>query len=102
MEFGLNFKAPYSVPGQANRTREDAVMLPSALRDSSIAISVGGDVTMSRLQSFNSLGNVKARRSREFAGAESNATAEPKLARLGRQIFEGYKVRWKRMLLIHA
>ncbi|CAM5587586.1 radical SAM protein (plasmid) [Streptomyces viridifaciens] len=120
-EFDLNLNAPYLVPGQRNKASEDVVMFPYIVRDSSIAISATGDVTMSRLYSSKPLGNVKDKSVTEiwreaqaavreevveyseaelrnifweFAAADSQDAVPLKLsALLDRQIFEGYEVR---------
>ncbi|MEU5198482.1 radical SAM protein [Streptomyces scabiei] len=58
-DFDLNLNAPYLVPGEKLRPFQDVVMFPYLVRDSSIAISATGDVTMSRLYSAAPLGNTK-------------------------------------------
>lgn len=121
VEFDLNLNAPYLIPGTASPTFQDVVMYPYLVKDTSVAISATGDVTMSRLYSPQPLGNVKERpfeeiwragraqlaeeqeefddaRLREifwdFAAAESDDTDPiPLTSLLDRQIFEGYEVR---------
>ena len=121
VEFDLNLNAPYLVPGRASRPIEDVVMFPYRVRDSSIAISATGDVTMSRLYSSKPLGNIKDKPIGEiwreaqgqvameveehseeelrrifwdFAAAEEGESTPPRFtALLDRQIFEGYEVR---------
>ncbi|WP_432570113.1 radical SAM protein [Kineococcus sp. SYSU DK005] len=119
-EFDLNLNAPYLVPGEAYEPVQDIVMFPYLVRDSSIAVSATGDVTMSRLYSPHPLGNVKdasvahiwssgqqqlqeeqAAFSEEelrhifwnFAEGESEAAQPVFTSLLDRQIFEGYEVR---------
>lgn len=118
-EFDLNLNAPYLLPGEAISPVQDVVMFPYIFRDSSVAVSATGDVTMSRLYSPEPLGNTKDNSMSEiwesgqaqlveeqeafseeelrkifwdFAGAEQ--TEAPALTSLlDRQIFEGYTVR---------
>ncbi|ATE54305.1 radical SAM protein [Actinosynnema pretiosum] len=120
-EFDLNLNAPYLVPGRGMPSHQDVVMFPYLVKDSSIAISATGDVTMSRLYSSHPLGNTKdapvadiwargqeqlAREQEEFTderlreifwdfAAAERSTSEPLVltSLLDRQIFEGYEVR---------
>lgn len=120
-DFELNLNAPYLVPGTAMPSYQDVVLYPYVVKDTSVAISATGDVTMSRLYSPHPLGNVKERpfadiwtagqaqcaqelaefseeRLREifwdFAAAGSgDETPIPLTSLLDRQIFEGYEVR---------
>lgn len=57
-DFCLNLNAPY-LTDDAVPPFQDIVMYPYTVRDTSIAISATGDVTMSRLYSSAPLGNVK-------------------------------------------
>lgn len=119
-DFDLNFNAPYLVSNESP-TFEDVVMYPYRVRDTSIAISATGDVTMSRLYSSAPLGNVKdlplreiwekgqaqlkeeqeefpESRLRDIFWDFANEDPEDRPERaftslLDRQIFEGYSVR---------
>ncbi|AJM77833.1 radical SAM protein [Rathayibacter toxicus] len=118
-EFDLKLNAPYLVT-EKELLYDDVVMYPYRVRDTSIAISATGDVTMSRLYSAAPLGNVKDRSLRdiweqgqeqlqreqeqfpedklreifwEFAPEEGNVTDYGFTSLLDRQIFEGYEVR---------
>ncbi|MFI5888281.1 radical SAM/SPASM domain-containing protein [Streptomyces sp. NPDC051554] len=119
-EFNLRLNAPYLV-AEDIPAHQDVVMFPYIVRDSSIAISATGDVTMSRLYSSKPLGNVKERSIKEiwseaqeqlaeeavehsddelrrifwnFAAAEESEGIPIKLTSLlDRQVFEGYEVR---------
>jgi MoaA/NifB/PqqE/SkfB family radical SAM enzyme len=121
LDFDLKLNAPYLVPGAALPAYQDVVMYPYLVKDTSVAISATGDVTMSRLYSPQPLGNVKEHRFAEiwragqaqlameqeefdderlrtifwdFAAAESgDSTPIPLTSLLDRQIFEGYEVR---------
>ncbi|WP_242625504.1 radical SAM protein [Streptomyces sp. BK022] len=121
IDFDLNLNAPYLVPGEKLTSHQDVVMFPYLVKDTSVAISATGDVTMSRLYSAHPLGNVKeaaiARiweegqdqlvREQEgftddklreifwdFAAAETPDSAPVMLTSLlDRQLFEGYEVR---------
>lgn len=55
----LNLNAPYLSPEPPDRMIWDVVMYPYLKKDASLAISATGDVTMSRLYSPKSIGNVK-------------------------------------------
>jgi MoaA/NifB/PqqE/SkfB family radical SAM enzyme len=57
-DFELNLNAPYLIP-VGTPSFQDIVMYPYTVRDTSIAISATGDVTMSRLYSSAPIGNVK-------------------------------------------
>jgi MoaA/NifB/PqqE/SkfB family radical SAM enzyme len=120
-EFNLQLNAPYLVPGRGNQPSEDVVMFPYVVRDSSVAVSATGDVTMSRLYSPQPLGNIKDRPISEiwaeaqeqldeeiqdyteeqlreifwdFSAAETPESVPLKLTSLlDRQVFEGYEVR---------
>ncbi|WP_052869158.1 radical SAM protein [Streptomyces niger] len=118
-DFDLNLNAPYLVPGEQLRPYQDVVMFPYLVRDSSIAISATGDVTMSRLYSAAPLGNTKdapvqkiwlagqdqlAQEQEEFTearlreifwdfAAAGEQSAPPLTSLLDRQIFEGFEVR---------
>ncbi|MGW7022497.1 radical SAM protein [Streptomyces decoyicus] len=119
-DYDLNLNAPYLVPGEELLPYQDVVMFPYLVRDSSIAVSATGDVTMSRLYSAAPLGNTKeapvARiwadgqaqlvreqeefsedRLREifwdFASGTDGSQPIPLTSLLDRQIFEGYEVR---------
>jgi MoaA/NifB/PqqE/SkfB family radical SAM enzyme len=118
-EFDLNLNAPYLVPGEPISPVQDVVMFPYVFRDSSVAVSATGDVTMSRLYSPAPLGNTKDlsfeeiwRLGQEQLVEEQEAFDEAELRRifwdfagaekaelpvftslLDRQIFEGYAVR---------
>lgn len=120
-DFDLNLNAPYLIPGEQLPPYQDVVMFPYMVKDSSVAISATGDVTMSRLYSSHPLGNVKeadvaeiwrtgqAQLSQEqeeftderlreifwdFAAAEQDESKPVLLTSLlDRQIFEGYEVR---------
>lgn len=118
-EFDLNLNAPYLVPGEKVAPVQDIVMFPYLVRDSSIAVSATGDVTMSRLYSPHPLGNTKEKsvaqiwqegqdqlveeqeafseeelRSIFWDFAADDSNAQPVLTSLlDRQIFEGYEVR---------
>ncbi|MFE8944813.1 radical SAM protein [Streptomyces sp. NPDC007856] len=121
IDFDLNLNAPYLVPGVEPTEHQDVVMFPYLVKDTSVAISATGDVTMSRLYSAHPLGNTKdasvsriwaagqeqlAREQEEFsdeklrqifwdfAAAENPNAAPPVLTSLlDRQLFEGYEVR---------
>ncbi|MFE3765090.1 radical SAM/SPASM domain-containing protein [Streptomyces sp. NPDC059104] len=121
IEFDLNLNAPYLIPGEELASYQDVVMFPYLVKDTSVAISATGDVTMSRLYSAHPLGNVKdaslsriwdegqeqlAREQEEFsdaklreifwdfAAAEAPQDAPMVLTSLlDRQLFEGYEVR---------
>lgn len=58
-EYQLNFNAPYVVDGEQPAGPEDVVLYPYTHKNSSIAISATGDVTMNRLFSPVAVGNVK-------------------------------------------
>ncbi|ANW18059.1 radical SAM protein [Streptomyces clavuligerus] len=118
-DFDLNLNAPYLVPGESLRPFQDVVMFPYLVRDSSVAISATGDVTMSRLYSAAPLGNVKdapvpeiwskgqqqlVEEQEEFTedrlrqifwdfASEDADDAPPLTSLLDRQIFEGAEVR---------
>jgi MoaA/NifB/PqqE/SkfB family radical SAM enzyme len=118
-DFDLNLNAPYLVPGEQLRPYQDVVIFPYLVRDSSIAISATGDVTMSRLYSAAPLGNVKdasvqriwAEGQQQLAQEQEEFTEErmreifwdfasdderqplPLTSLLDRQIFEGIEVR---------
>ncbi|MFJ4912913.1 radical SAM protein [Streptomyces sp. NPDC088726] len=119
-DFDLNLNAPYLVPGEKLPPYQDVVMFPYLVRDSSIAVSATGDVTMSRLYSAAPLGNTKEapidriwadgqaqlvreqeefseERLREifwdFASDPDGSQLIPLTSLLDRQIFEGYEVR---------
>ncbi|MGW7259922.1 radical SAM protein [Streptomyces sp. NPDC054834] len=118
-DFDLNLNAPYLVPGEQLRPYQDVVMFPYLVRDSSVAISATGDVTMSRLYSAEPLGNTKdAPVDRIWAEGQEQLVAEqeefteerlreifwdfaaddgreviPLTSLLDRQIFEGAEVR---------
>ncbi|RDI23098.1 radical SAM protein [Lentzea flaviverrucosa] len=120
-DFDLNLNAPYLIPGEEMPGYQDVVMFPYMVKDSSVAISATGDVTMSRLYSAHPLGSTKEAslaqiwadgqqqlvseqqeftddKLREifwdFAAAE-RGTSEPIMltSLLDRQIFEGYEVK---------
>jgi MoaA/NifB/PqqE/SkfB family radical SAM enzyme len=120
VEFDLNLNAPYLIPGVPIPPFQDVVMYPYLVKDTSVAISATGDVTMSRLYSPQPLGNVKERpfaeiweagqtqldqeqeefddeRLREifwnFAADSDNSEPIVLTSLLDRQIFEGYEVR---------
>lgn len=118
-DFDLNLNAPYLVPGEQLRPYQDVVIFPYLVRDSSIAISATGDVTMSRLYSAAPLGNVKdapvqriwAEGQQQLVEEQEEFTEErmreifwdfasnderqalPLTSLLDRQIFEGIEVR---------
>ncbi|MCX5387346.1 radical SAM protein [Streptomyces sp. NBC_00083] len=118
-DFDLNLNAPYLVPGETLRPFQDVVIFPYLVRDSSVAISATGDVTMSRLYSAAPLGNTKdaalheiwaqgqsqlAQEQEEFTEdrlreifwdfASGDTSEGPVLTSLlDRQIFEGAEVR---------
>ncbi|MFJ6655981.1 radical SAM protein [Streptomyces sp. NPDC091377] len=118
-DFDLNLNAPYLVPGEQLRPYQDVVMFPYLVRDSSIAVSATGDVTMSRLYSAEPLGNTKtapvdriwaegqqqlAVEQEEFTedrlreifwdfAAEDGREVIPLTSLLDRQIFEGAEVK---------
>nr|QFF92383.1 radical SAM superfamily protein [Rathayibacter sp. FH 236] len=118
-DFDLNLNAPYLMPEEP-RFFDDVVLYPYRVRDTSIAISATGDVTMSRLYSSAPLGNVKDKpladiwaqgqaqlaqeqesfpegRLREifwdFAPEDGDEKPRQFTSLLDRQIFEGYAVR---------
>ncbi|MFI2345880.1 radical SAM/SPASM domain-containing protein [Streptomyces sp. NPDC019443] len=118
-DFDLNLNAPYLVPGEKLRPFQDVVMFPYLVRDSSVAISATGDVTMSRLYSAAPLGNTKDASLRDiwaqgqeqlveeqeeftegrlreifwdFASGDAS-DGPPLTSLLDRQIFEGAEVR---------
>ncbi|MFI5781187.1 radical SAM/SPASM domain-containing protein [Nocardia sp. NPDC051570] len=118
-DFDLNLNAPYLIPGEKLREFQDVVMFPYYVRDSGVAISATGDVTMSRLYSAVPLGNVKdapvqdiwslgqsqvAQEQDEFTeerlreifwsfAADDGKVDIPLTSLLDRQIFEGAEVR---------
>ncbi|MEU7297054.1 radical SAM protein [Streptomyces exfoliatus] len=118
-DFDLNLNAPYLVPGEKLRPFQDVVMFPYLVRDSSIAISATGDVTMSRLYSAAPLGNTKdapvrdiwtqgqqqlVQEQEEFTeerlreifwdfASDDGSDGPPLTSLLDRQIFEGAEVR---------
>lgn len=119
-EFDLNLNAPYLVPGEGSAPVQDIVMFPYLVRDSSIAVSATGDVTMSRLYSPHPLGNTKDMSVKDiwdngqeqlveeqaafsedelrkifwdFASSETPTSNPVFTSLLDRQIFEGYEVR---------
>lgn len=119
-EFDLKLNAPYLVPGEPVPAVQDVVMFPYFHRNSSIAISATGDVTMSRLYSPAPMGNIKDRSLADiwregqsqieeeqeaftedalrrvfwdFEGAADGTAAPVFTSLLDRQIFEGYTVR---------
>ncbi|MFJ8142297.1 radical SAM/SPASM domain-containing protein [Streptomyces sp. NPDC096013] len=119
-DFDLRLNAPYLIPGAPVPPFQDVVMYPYLVKDTSVAVSATGDVTMSRLYSPQPLGNVKEHpfadiwrtgqeqlakeqeefddaRLREifwdFAAADGDDTVIPLTSLLDRQIFEGYEVR---------
>ncbi|MEU5896785.1 MULTISPECIES: radical SAM protein [unclassified Streptomyces] len=120
VDFDLRLNAPYLIPGAPVPPFQDVVMYPYLVKDTSVAVSATGDVTMSRLYSPQPLGNVKEHsfaeiwrtgqaqlaqeqeefddaRLREifwdFAAADGDDTVIPLTSLLDRQIFEGYEVR---------
>nr|QFF92397.1 radical SAM superfamily protein [Rathayibacter iranicus] len=119
MEFDLRLNAPYLVK-EKTPSYDDVIMYPYRVRDTSIAISATGDVTMSRLYSAEPLGNLKDKSLRdiweqgqeqlereqaeypedklreifwEFAPEDGQRTDYGFTSLLDRQIFEGYEVR---------
>lgn len=114
LEYQLNLNAPYLFEDGTGR-HEDVVMYPYTVRDSSLAVSATGDVTMSRLYSSKPLGNVKDRPMHQIWHEAQEAmheevrehtpqelreifwnfdeTATGYTALLDRQIFEGADVR---------
>ncbi|AHH18302.1 radical SAM domain-containing protein [Nocardia nova SH22a] len=119
VDFDLNLNAPYLIPGEQVREFQDVVMFPYYIRDSGVAISATGDVTMSRLYSALPLGNTKEasvqdiwklgqaqvdQEQEEFTedrlreifwsfAADDGKVSIPLTSLLDRQIFEGAEVR---------
>jgi MoaA/NifB/PqqE/SkfB family radical SAM enzyme len=71
-EYDLNLNAPFLIPDEAPAGPEDVVLYPYTHKNSSVAISATGDVTMNRLFSPVPVGNVKSRALREiwYAGQD--------------------------------
>lgn len=119
VDFDLRLNAPYLVPGERIPRVLDVVMYPYLVKNTSVAISATGDVTMSRLYSPHPIGNVKYKSMRtvweegqsqleeeqeEFSddrlreifwsfAAQEHEDEIPLTSLLDRQIFEGYEVR---------
>lgn len=118
-EYELNVNAPYVVPGELAAGPEDVVLYPYTHKNSSVAISATGDVTMNRLFSPVAVGNVKSKRLPEiweqgqqlmqqecdefddqrlrqifwaFPADGAAATGRPYTSLLDRQIFDGAAV----------
>jgi MoaA/NifB/PqqE/SkfB family radical SAM enzyme len=117
-DYDLRLNAPYLAPGETGGP-EDVVLYPYTHKNSSVAISATGDVTMNRLFSPVAVGNVKSRSLREiwvegqrmmeqeceefddqrlrdifwaFPGEGAGAGRRPYSSLLDRQIFEGAAV----------